>query len=110
MASVQDKIRIFFEEVNGGWFGVVGINEIVIYFVDGKEVFPLVELCSVLCDFGVEFFWDSVKREAVVGRKDKFLFEPETFLEFFNVGEKFNNLGSDLLDEFRGFQPIITIS
>ena len=72
-------------------------------------MFPLVELCSVLCDFKVKFFWNTVKCEAVVSGEDKLLFEPETFLEFFNVGEKINNLGSDGVDEFRGFQPIITI-
>ena len=109
MVGIQNEIRIFFEEFNGGRFGVVGINEVVVYFVDGKEVFPLVELSSVLCNFGIEFFWYTVKCEAVVSGEDELFFEPETFLEFFNVGEKINNLGSDGVDEFRGFQPIITI-
>ena len=109
MAGIQNKIGIFFEEINGEWFGVVSTDEIVIYFVNSKEVFPFIKLCSVLCDFGIEFFWDTVEREAVIGGEDELLFQPETFLEFFDVREEVDNLGGDAVDEFRGFDPIITI-
>ena len=72
-------------------------------------MFPLLTLGSVLCDSGVEFFWDPVKGETVVSRKDEFLFEPNAFLKFFDLGEKVNDLGGDTVNEFRRFKPIITI-
>ena len=77
--------------------------------MNGKEVFPLLALGDVLCDFGVEFFWDAVEGEAVVCGEDELLFEPEAFLEFFDLGEKADNLGGDVVNKFRRFNPIITI-
>ena len=110
MAGIQNKIRIFFEEVNGERFAVVGIDEVAVYFVYSKEVFPFIELLNVLRDFGVKFLWDAVKREAVVGGEDELLFQPETFLEFFNMGQKFNYLRGDVVNEFCLFKPIVTFS
>ncbi|MCY3722300.1 MAG: hypothetical protein OXG97_08785 [Candidatus Poribacteria bacterium] len=109
MTGVQNEIRIFFEKVNRERFGVGGTDEVVVYFVYSKEVFPFLKLRGVLCDFGVEFFGNAIECEAVVGGEDEFLFEPETFLEFFNMGEKINNLGGDTVNKFRGFKPIVTI-
>ena len=109
MTGIQNKVRVLFEKVNGERFRVVNTDEVIFYFMNGKEVFPFLELGGVLCNFGIEFFWNAVKRKAVVGRKDKLLFQPETFLEFFDVREKFDDLGGNTMDEFRGFQPCITI-
>ena len=61
VAGIQNKVRIFFEEVDRKRFCIIGINEVVVYFMDSKEVFPFIELISVLCDFKVKFFWDAVK-------------------------------------------------
>ena len=55
-----------------GWN--TGVEEVRFYFMNGKEVFPFLKLCSILRDFEVEFFWDAVEREAVVGGEDKLLF------------------------------------
>lgn len=74
VTGVQYEIQIFFEEVNGERFGVVGTDQIVVYFVNCKEVFPFIELVSILCDFGIEFFRDAVEREAVIGGEDELLF------------------------------------
>ena len=88
MAGIQNKVRIFVEKVNRKRFDSVIINEVAIYFMNSKEVFPFIELIRVLCNFRIEFFGDAVKREAVVGGEDKLLFKPEAFLKFFNVREK----------------------
>lgn len=77
--------------------------------MNSKETFPLFKLRSVLDNFRIEFFWNLVKCEAVVGGEDELLFKPECLLEFFNVGEKINDLGGDVVNEFRGFKPIINI-
>ena len=76
--------------------------------MNGKEVFPLLALGDVLCDFGVEFFWDAVEGEAVVCGADEFLFQPEAFLEFFDTGEKADNSGGDVVNKFRRFKPTLT--
>ena len=73
-----------------------------------KKVFPFLALVGVLCDFGVEFFWDTVEGEAVVGGADELLFQPEPFLEFFDVGEKVNDLDGDVVYKFRRFKPTLT--
>ncbi len=110
VTSVQNEVGICFEEVNGERFGVVGTDEIIIYFVNRKEVFPLLKLGGTLDDCGIEFFWNAVECEAVVGGKDKLLFQPEAFLEFFNMGQKFNYLRGDVVNEVCRFEPIITFS
>ena len=90
-----------------GWN--TGVEEVRFYFVNGKEVFPFLKLCSISRNFEVEFFGDAIECEAVIGGKDKLLFQPETFLKFFNMGEKIGNFGGDVVNEFCGFKPIITI-
>ena len=103
-----------FEEIGGKGFNppaplIRGVEEITIYFVNRKEVFPLLKLGGVTNDFRIEFFGDAVEGEAVVGGENELLFQPETFLEFFNVGQKFNDLGGDVVNEFRGFKIVVTI-
>ena len=136
VTGVEDEVWVLFEEVNppaplirgvrGGLIrgvrsglirGVsgglikreIGVEEVRIYFVNSKEVFPFGKLRLILDDFGVKFFGDAVKRDAVVGGADEFLFEPEAFLEFFDVREEVCNLGGDAVNEFRCFKPIVTI-
>ncbi len=89
-------------------FGILGINEVAVYFVDSEKLFPLLTLGGVLCNFGVEFFWDVVEGEAVVGGENEFLFEPEPFLEFFDLGEKVDNSTRDAVNKFRRFKPTLT--
>ena len=103
VTGIKDEIGVLFEEVNREWFGVGGINEIVLYFVDSEEGFPLLTLGGILCNFGVELFWDEVEGEAVVCGEDEFLFEPELFLELFDVGEEIDNLGGYIVNRFRYF-------
>ena len=98
-----------FGEFDREGFRVVGINKGVVYFVNGKEVFPFLKLNGVLDNFGVEFFGDAVEGDAVVGGEDEFLFEIEGFLEFFDAGEEVYDLGGDVVDEGCGFEPIVTI-
>ena len=74
VTGIQNKIRIFFEEIDGEWLSVAGIDEIVVYFVNSEEVLPFIELISILRDFGVEFFGDAVERKTVVGGEDELLF------------------------------------
>lgn len=109
MTSVQNEIPIFFEELNGKGFRVVSTNEVAVYFVNGKEVFPFLKLCSVLDNFGIEFFGNAVECEAVIGGEDELLFQPETFLEFFDVSKEVYDLCGDGVNEFRCFKPIVTI-
>ena len=66
-------------------------------------MFPLFALGGVLCNFGVELFWDAVKRETVVGGENEFLFKPEVSLEFFDVGEEVDDLGCYIVNNFRRF-------
>ena len=68
---------------------------------------PFLTLGGVLGDVGVECFRYAVKRKAVVGGEDEFFFEPEAFLEFFDVGEELDDLGGDAVDEFCGFKTVI---
>ena len=107
VTGIHDEIRIFFEEINRKRLCVLRSDKVTLYFVDSKKMFPLLALGSILSDFGVEFFWNAVEGEAVVCAKDELLFEPEAFLEFFDVCEKVNNLGGNLVNEFCRFKPII---
>ena len=68
-------------------------------------MFPFLMLGSVLCNFRVEFFWHSIKCDAVICGKDEFLFEPEAFLEFFDVGNKVNDLSGNIINKSRCFKP-----
>ena len=106
--GVQNEIWVLFEEVDGERFGIVRINESTVYFINAKESFPVLALGGILCNFGVEFFGDAIEGEAVVGGEDEFLFEPEAFLERFDLGKEVDNLGGDFVNEFRCFN-IITI-
>lgn len=101
---------MLFEEGDGEGVIISRINEIAIYFVDSEEMFPLFTLGGVLCDLGVELFWNAIKGKTVVCGEDELLFEPKAFLEFFNLGEKVNDLGGDTVNELRCFKPTITIS
>lgn len=85
VVGVQDEVWILFEEIHRERLGVGGINEVAIYFMDSEEVLPFLTLGGVLGDVGVECFRYAIECEAVVCGEDEFLFEPEAFLEFFDV-------------------------
>lgn len=109
VTSIQDEIRILFEKIYGERLRIISTNEVVAYFMNSKEIFPLLKLRSIINNFRIEFCGDAVECKAVVSGKDELPFQPETFLEFFNMGEKINNLGGDTVNKFCGFKPIVTI-
>ena len=42
--------------------------------------------------------------------EDELLFEPETFLELFNVREEVDDVGGDGVNGARGFKPFVLIA
>ena len=78
--------------------------------MDAEEGFPRVALRGVRCDFGVECRWHAVERHAVFGGEDELLFEPEAFLERFNMREEGNDVGGDSVNGARGFKPLVLVA
>ncbi len=92
VAGIQNEIRVLLEKIHRERLRIVRIGEVTCDVLNREGAFPCLVLRAVMYDFR-----DTVAREAVVGREDKLLFEPEVFLEVFYVGEE--------VDEFGDFKP-----
>ncbi len=105
VTGIQNEVRVLLEERHRERLRIVGVDEVACDILNGEEVLPRLALRAVVSDFRVERFGDPVEREAVVGREDEFLFEPEAFLEFFYVCEEVDELCGDAVNELCGFKP-----
>ncbi len=92
VAGIQNEIRVLLEKIHRERLRIVRIGEVTCDVLNREGALPCLVLRAVMYDFR-----DTVACEAVVGREDKLLFEPEVFLEVFYVGEE--------VDEFGGFKP-----
>lgn len=79
--GIEHEERIFLEEFHRQRHGIGRRVSLVAFNpVNRKQTHPLLALCIVGSNLGVEAFRHTVERHAIVGLYDKFLFQPQPFL------------------------------